>query len=260
MKGAMPDPSILSVTGLSRRYGGVIAVNDISFAVRKGSITALIGPNGAGKTTALNAIAGLILPTTGEIRFEDRDITRQRADQICRLGLGRTFQTPQIFRSMSLRDNVFVGATPLGRTTLIDAAFASPRLRREEKELLTQSDECLRLVGLSAQGDQPIAGLSFGPIRLAEVARALASRPKLILMDEPASGLSRAEAQTLRSLLFHIKALGVTILLVEHNMPLVMSTADHVLVLDKGRMLATGTPDDIKADVRVRKAYLGTVE
>jgi ABC-type branched-subunit amino acid transport system ATPase component len=260
MKGAMPDAPILSVAGLSRRYGGVAAVSDISFAVRKGSITALIGPNGAGKTTALNAIAGLILATTGQVRFEDRDITRQRADQICRLGLGRTFQTPQIFRSMSVRDNVFVGTTPLGRTTLIDAALASPRLRREEKELVAQSDDCLRLVGLSAQGDQPIAGLSFGQIRLVEVARALASRPKLILMDEPASGLSRAEAQSLRNLLFHIKDLGVTILLVEHNMPLVMSTADHVLVLDKGRMLASGTPDDIKADARVRKAYLGTVE
>jgi ABC-type branched-subunit amino acid transport system ATPase component len=256
----MSDATILGVAGLSRRYGGVVAVSDVSFDVRKGSITALIGPNGAGKTTTLNVIAGLTLPTTGKVALEGCDITGRRADQICRLGLGRTFQTPQIFRSMSVRDNVFVGATPLGRTTLLDAAFASPRLRREEKQLFDQSDECLRLVGLSAQSDQPIADLSFGQIRLAEIARALASRPKLILMDEPASGLSRAETQSLRNLLFHIKELAITILLVEHNMPLVMSTADHVLVLDKGRMLASGSPDDIKADAGVRKAYLGTME
>lgn len=256
----MSDASILSVEGLSRRYGGVVAVSDVSFDVRKGSVTALIGPNGAGKTTTLNMIAGLTLPTTGKVTLEGRDITRQRADQICHLGLGRTFQTPQMFQSMSVRSNVFVGTTPLGRTNLLDAAFASPRLRREEKRLIEQSDECLRLVGLLALGNQPIAGLSFGQIRLAEIARALASRPKLILMDEPASGLSRAETHRLRNLLFHIKELAVTILLVEHNMPLVMSTADHVLVLDKGRMLASGTPEKIKADASVRKAYLGTVE
>ena len=251
---------MLEVSGIKAGYGPADVLQGITMSIAAKEIVAILGSNGVGKSTLNNVISGIIKPRGGSIRFENRDITRQRADQICRLGLGRTFQTPQIFRSMSLRDNVFVGATPLGRTTLSDAAFASPRLRREERELLAQSDECLRLVGLSAQGDQPIAGLSFGQIRLAEVARALASRPKLILMDEPASGLSRAEAQSLRSLLFHIKALGVTILLVEHNMPLVMSTADHVLVLDKGWMLATGTPDDIKADVRVRKAYLGTVE
>jgi branched-chain amino acid transport system ATP-binding protein len=251
---------ILSTAQLSRHYGGVIAVSGVSIEVAKGSITALIGPNGAGKTTTLNVISGLTAPTSGRVTLEGADITRVRPDQICRLGLARTFQTPQIFRSMSLRDNVMVGATPLGQTTLFDAAISSPRLRRERATFLQQSEACLKLVGLSELANQPVAGLSFGQIRLAEIARALASRPKLILMDEPASGLSRVETQSLRKLLFRIKELAITTLLVEHNMPLVMSTADHVHVLDKGRLLASGPPEQIKANADVRKAYLGTAE
>jgi ABC-type branched-subunit amino acid transport system ATPase component len=255
----MVEP-ILSTAQLSRHYGGVLAVSDVSFEVAKGSITALIGPNGAGKTTTLNVISGLTAPTNGQVTLEGADITRMRPDQICRLGLARTFQTPQIFRSMTLRENVMVGATPLGQTTLFDAAIASLRLRREKLTFLEQSNACLKLVGLAELAGQPIGGLSFGQIRLAEIARALASRPKLILMDEPASGLSRVEAQSLRSLLFQIKELAITTLLVEHNMPLVMSTADHIHVLDKGRLLASGAPEQIKADAHVRKAYLGTAE
>jgi ABC-type branched-subunit amino acid transport system ATPase component len=255
----MAEP-ILSTAQLSRHYGGVIAVSGVSIEVARGSITALIGPNGAGKTTTLNVISGLTAPTNGRVTLEGADITRARPDQICRLGLARTFQTPQIFRSMSLRDNVMVGTTPLGHTTLFDAAIASPRLRRERETFLQQSIDCLKLVGLSELANQPIGGLSFGQIRLAEIARALASRPNLILMDEPASGLSRVEVQSLRNLLFQIKKLAITTLLVEHNMPLVMSTADHVHVLDKGRLLASGSPEQIKANAEVRKAYLGTAE
>jgi ABC-type branched-subunit amino acid transport system ATPase component len=255
----MAEP-ILSTALLSRHYGGVVAVSDVSIDVAKGSITALIGPNGAGKTTTLNVISGLTAPTNGRVTLESADITRARPDQICRLGLARTFQTPQIFRSMSLRDNVMVGTTPLGQTTLFDAAISSPRLRRERETFLQQSIDCLKLVGLSELANDPVGGLSFGQIRLAEIARALASRPKLILMDEPASGLSRVEAQSLRKLLFQIKELAITTLLVEHNMPLVMSTADHVHVLDKGRLLASGSPEQIKANAEVRKAYLGTAE
>jgi ABC-type branched-subunit amino acid transport system ATPase component len=253
----MPE-EFLCTSQLTRHYGGVLAVTELSFAVTRGSITALIGPNGAGKTTTLNVISGLTLPTTGRVSLGGDDITGRRPDEICRLGLARTFQTPQIFRSLSVRENVMVGATPLGQTNLFDAAVATPRLRREREVFLQQSADSLQLVGLSKQADQAIGGLSFGQIRLAEIARALASRPKLILMDEPASGLSRAEAQSLRKLLFHIKELAITTLLVEHNMPLVMSTADYIHVLDKGRLLASGTPEQIKADATVRKAYLGT--
>lgn len=253
----MADGTILHIDGMIRRYGGVIAVNDISFSVRAGSITALIGPNGAGKTTTLNVISGLIPPTEGRVTLEGEDITRSRADEICRLGVARTFQTPQIFRSMTVRENVFVGTTRLGRITLFGAACNSPRVRAEERDLLAAADDCIGLVGLQNVANRPIAELPFGQIRLAEIARALASRPKLILMDEPASGLSRAEAQALRLLLLRIRDLAVTILLVEHNMPLVMSTAEEVLVLDKGQMLATGSPATIQADPNVRRAYLG---
>jgi branched-chain amino acid transport system ATP-binding protein len=254
----MADPAILTVERLGRRYGGVVAVQDVSFEVAAGAITALIGPNGAGKTTTLNVISGLIPPTDGLVRFRGDNTAGLRADQICRRGIARTFQTPQVFRSMSVRDNVIVGTTPRGRISLIDAAINSPRLRREEQVLAREVGEWLSFVGLQAQADRPISELPFGRLRLVEIARALASKPALLLMDEPSSGLSRAEAQELRSVLLRVKQQSITILLVEHNMPLVMSTADVVLVLDKGQLLASGTPAQVRANPFVRKAYLGT--
>jgi ABC-type branched-subunit amino acid transport system ATPase component len=249
--------TILTAEQLVRHYGGVAAVSDLSFAVDKGSITALIGPNGAGKTTTLNMISGLTSPTSGQIEIEGRRIIGLRSDEICRLGVARTFQTPQIFRSMSLLENVLVGTTPIGKISLTATALGGSRMRDEEQKLITEAKELLDFVGLKLVADKLISELPFGQIRLAEIARALASRPKLILMDEPASGLSRAEMEKLRELLQRIREFAITILLVEHNMPLVMSTADHVLVLDKGQLLASGPPSTIQADPRVRQAYLG---
>jgi ABC-type branched-subunit amino acid transport system ATPase component len=249
--------TILTAEQLVRHYGGVAAVSDLSFAVDEGSITALIGPNGAGKTTTLNMISGLTPPTSGQIEIEGRQIVGLRSDEICRLGVARTFQTPQIFRSMSLLENVLVGTTPIGKISLSATALGGSRMRDEERKLITQAKELLDFVGLKLVTDKLISELPFGQIRLAEIARALASRPKLILMDEPASGLSRAEMEKLRELLQQIREFAITILLVEHNMPLVMSTADHVLVLDKGQLLASGPPSTIQADPRVRQAYLG---
>ena len=254
----MAEPAILSVEGLSRRYGGVVAVHDVTFDVPDGSITALIGPNGAGKTTTLNVISGLIPPSDGRVRLRGDDTAGLRSDQICRRGIARTFQTPQVFRSMSVRDNVIVGTTPRGRISLIDAAVDSARLRREEQVLAGEVDNWLKFVGLETQADRPISELPFGRLRLVEIARALSSKPALLLMDEPSSGLSRAEAQELRSVLLRIKQQAITILLVEHNMPLVMSTADVVLVLDKGQLLTAGTPTEVRVNPLVRKAYLGT--
>ncbi len=254
----MADPALLTVEGLGRRYGGVVAVQGLSFEVPNGSITALIGPNGAGKTTTLNVISGLIPPTDGRVRLRGDETAGLRPDQICRRGIARTFQTPQVFRSMSVRDNVVVGTTPRGRISLVDAAVNSARTRREEQTLAAEVDDWLKFVGLHAHADQPIAELPFGRLRLVEIARALAAKPALLLMDEPSSGLSRAEAQELRSILLRIREQAITILLVEHNMPLVMSTADLVVVLDKGQMLAAGTPAEVRASPAVRKAYLGT--
>jgi branched-chain amino acid transport system ATP-binding protein len=254
----MAEPALLAVEGLSRRYGGVVAVQGVSFEVPGGTITALIGPNGAGKTTTLNVISGLIPPTDGRVSLRGDNTAGLRSDQICRRGIARTFQTPQVFRSMSVRDNVIVGTTPRGRISLINSAVNSSRARHEEQTLGGEVDQWLKFVGLEAQADQPISELPFGRLRLVEVARALASKPALLLMDEPSSGLSRAEVLEFRSILKRIKEQGITILLVEHNMPLVMSTADLVVVLDKGQMLAAGTPAEVRANAVVRKAYLGT--
>ncbi len=252
--------AILNANSIVCRYGGVLAVQDLSFSVEPGSITALIGPNGAGKTTTLNMISGLTLPTTGQIDLEDRQISGLRSDQICRLGVARTFQTPQIFRSMTVRENVLVGTTPIGRISLVGAALGGSGLRQDERKLVAEAGEWLDFVGLQHSAEKRISELPFGQIRLAEIARALASRPKLMLMDEPASGLSRAEMAELRALLLQIQKLAITILLVEHNMPLVMSTANQVLVLDKGRLIASGIPAVVQADPVVRKAYLGVVD
>jgi ABC-type branched-subunit amino acid transport system ATPase component len=249
---------LLKVEGLSRRYGGVVAVQGASFEVPQGSITALIGPNGAGKTTTLNVISGLIPPTEGRILLLGQDTAGLRSDQICRRGIARTFQTPQVFRSMTVRDNLVVGTTARGRINLVETAISAPRVRREEEELHREIDGWLDFVNLRPHAGRPIAELPFGKLRFVEVARALAAEPKLLLMDEPSSGLSRAEAQELRAIILRIRERGITVLLVEHNMPLVMSTADRVVVLDKGQMLATGTPAEIQADPVVRKAYLGT--
>jgi branched-chain amino acid transport system ATP-binding protein len=250
--------ALLKVDHLSRRYGGVVAVKSISFEVTQGSITALIGPNGAGKTTTLNIISGLTAPTEGRIILSGEDLAGQRSDQVCRSGIARTFQTPQVFRSMSVRDNLIVGTMARGHISLIETAISMPRVRHEEKQLAAEIDSWLDFVGLRRDADRPISELSFGRLRFVELARALAAKPKLLLMDEPSSGLSRAEAQELRSIMLRIRELGITVLLVEHNMPLVMSTADLVIVLDKGQMLAEGTPAEIRANKVVRKAYLGT--
>jgi len=251
---------ILRAEHIKRRYGGVVAVDDVSFAVEERSITALIGPNGAGKTTTLNVVSGMTEPSGGRTLLFDKDIAGLRSDQICREGLARTFQTPQMFASMSLRDNVVVGTTPLGTMSLAQVAFGLPRIRNEERDFAEKADHWLDFVGARHLADELAGNLPFGNLRLGELARALASSPKILLMDEPAAGLSRAETQRLRELLFKIRDTGVTILIVEHNMPLIMSTADQVYVLDKGRLLAGGTPAAIQNDASVQKAYLGIAE
>jgi len=249
---------ILEVQEIGRRYGGVVAVNDVSFTAKEGSITALIGPNGAGKTTTLSIISGMTPPSSGRTLLEGADITGLRADQICRRGMARTFQTPQTFSSMSVLENVVVGTTPLGRISLLGVGLRLPHIAQQEQKLREEAQTWLDLVGVRGLSHEPLGKLSFGTLRLVELARALASHPKIILMDEPASGLSRAETQNLRQVLLRIRDRGTSILLVEHNMPLVMSTADHVYVLDKGKLLAGGTPGEVQTNPLVQKAYLGT--
>jgi len=251
---------IVRTERLSRRYGGVTAVDDVSFAVERGTITALIGPNGAGKTTTLNMISGMTRPSAGRVFLSDTDVTGLRPDEMCRHKVARTFQMPQTFGSMTLCENVIVGSTTRGDSGLVGAALSLPRFRSREEEFAVEARALLVSLGIGHLADMRTSSVSFGTMRLTELARALASHPVLVLMDEPASGLSRAETQALRTILLRLKSEGLTILLVEHNMPLIMSTADHIHVLDKGRLIAGGSPQEIQANPLVQQAYLGLVE
>ncbi|HUQ77038.1 MAG TPA: ABC transporter ATP-binding protein [Burkholderiales bacterium] len=249
---------ILQIEQLTRHYGGVRAVDGVSCSVEEGSVTALIGPNGAGKTTLLNVASGVTPPSSGRVLFGGTDITGERADDICRAGIARTFQTPQLFPTMSVLENVLVGATPRGHINLIESALHLPRAAREEVQLRAEAIELLHGLGLPQLADAAVGTLPFGLQRRVEVARALASHPKLVMMDEPASGLSRAETEELRALVATIAGRGITVLLVEHNMRLVMSIASRVLVLDKGKLLAAGSPAEVQANREVQRAYLGS--
>jgi branched-chain amino acid transport system ATP-binding protein len=248
---------ILQIDAVGRHYGGVRAVDGVTCTVAERSITALIGPNGAGKTTLLNIASGVTPPSFGKILFAGQDITGKPSFQICQAGIARTFQTPQLFPTMSVLDNVMVGTTPRGRINLFEIALgisargAEAQLRREALHLLEQ-------LGLRAMADTLVGNLPFGLQRLVEIARGLASQPKLFMMDEPASGLSRAETEELKLVIQRIAGQGTTVLLVEHNMQLVMSTASHVMVLDKGKLLATGSPAQVQSNPAVKAAYLGT--
>jgi ABC-type branched-subunit amino acid transport system ATPase component len=249
---------ILELRDLARHYGGVRAVDGVSCGVERGSITALIGPNGAGKTTLLNLASGVTPPSAGHVLLEGTDVTGRHSYQLCKAGVARTFQTPQLFPSMSVLENVLVGATPRGHISLLDAALHLPRTRREEAELRREALHLIAQLDLPAIAQARVGDLAFGLQRRVEIARALASHPRLVMMDEPASGLSRAETADLAAVVRSIAARGITVLLVEHNMRFVMSLATHILVLDKGKLLASGTPAQVQANRDVQRAYLGT--
>ena len=257
MSGAAGVSDILRLEGVSRWFGGIRAVQELSFGVRPGTITALIGPNGAGKTTTLNVISGWLPPSAGVVSFDGHMLAGRKPHERSHVGLARTFQTPQIFTTLTAFENIVVGATPRARSALMAIALRLPRALADDRRIRTEARAWLDFVGLHALAHARADTLSFGQLRLLEIARALAGRPRLILMDEPASGLSPVETQALRTLLFGIRDTGITLLLVEHNMRLVMSTADRVIVLDKGSKLAEGTPDEVRMDAVVQHAYLG---
>lgn len=250
--------SALELQEVSKRFGGLLAVDRLSFAVGRGQIKALIGPNGAGKTTVFNLITGLVDLDGGEIRVNGRPATRLPSHRVAALGVARTFQNVELFGNMSVLENVMVGAHLRARAGLIGTSLRLPWMRREEAEMAGWARECLGVVGL---GDVPperaAHSLSFGQQRLLEVARALAAKPQLLLLDEPAAGLSTAETARLGELVQRIRDLGITVLLVDHDMDLVMQISDEVVVLDQGRKLAEGSPRQVQADPRVVAAYLG---
>ncbi len=258
---ALASPAItnplLVVEGLEQNFGGVMALAGVSFRVATGLIYAIIGPNGAGKTTLFNALCGFYQPSSGSIRFNNSELLGLPPHRIATQGMARTFQNLQLFFNMTVLENVMAGGYLCSKTSLLTAALRLPSVRREEQRLRELAHEALALCELSDRAAQAASALPYGLMKRVEIARALIAKPRLLLLDEPAAGLNDTESMGLRELIGRIRASGVTILLVEHHMPLVMSVSDRLLVLDYGSVLAEGTPAAIQADPRVVAAYLG---
>jgi branched-chain amino acid transport system ATP-binding protein len=246
------------VRGLSNNYGGVTAIEDLSFSVMPGTIKAVIGPNGAGKTTLFNMLTGVDRPTRGEILLDGQPIHDLPPHRRVEFGMARTFQNLQIFDRMSVIENVMVGRHVRGRGGMATALLRLPRSRRDEKDVLAASHVALDAVGLAGRAGDPAAGLSFGERKLLEVARAMASEPRLLLLDEPAAGLATRDIARISDLILRLNGQGITVLLVEHNMRLVMGISGNILALNFGRKIAEGTGDEIRRDRGVIEAYFGS--
>lgn len=253
----MSSSPLLRLSNLTKSFGGVMAVNQVSFDVDHGTIVGLIGPNGAGKTTVFNLITGNYRPDSGEVLFDGRNIVNMRTNRIVTLGIARTFQTIRLFQNMSVLENVLAGCHCRMRSGAIGAMLRLPWQRREEREALEIAVNELEFVGLRPHLDQAARNLSYGNQRLLEVARALATKPRFLILDEPAGGMNDYETQVLVDLIIQIRERGVTVLLIEHDMNLVMQICEKLAVLEYGIMIAEGTPLEIQNDQRVIDAYLG---
>ncbi len=249
--------SLLEVERLSREFGGILAVDDLSFAVEEGSVFSLIGPNGAGKTTLFNLVTGFERPTRGRIRFAGRDVTGLAPSQLAALGMSRTFQNLRIFFNMTALENVMAGRHRHLDGRVLPALFRLPWIARGERRAAGEAAALLELVGLAEEGSLQAGELSYGALKRLEIARALATGPRLLLLDEPAAGLNARETQEIDALIARLAKGGITVLLVEHDMKLVMGVSDRILVLDYGRKLACGTAFDVRNDPEVIAAYLG---
>jgi branched-chain amino acid transport system ATP-binding protein len=251
--------TLLSVESLSLSFGGLAALSEVSLDVEKGEIFSLIGPNGAGKTTVFNVLTGLYLPSAGRALLDGTDLTRLAPHRIACAGVARTFQNTEVFRALSAIDNVLVGEHARLRAGVVGAACRLPGMRREEADARSRARAWLERVGLAGVAEVEAGSLPLGQQKRLEMARALAAKPRLLLLDEPAGGLNSTETRTLMSLIRGLRdELGLTIMVVEHDMDLVMSISDRVAVLHHGRKIADGTPRSVAADAAVIEAYLGT--
>ncbi|BDG43309.1 ABC transporter ATP-binding protein [Geobacillus sp. 44B] len=248
---------LLEVHQLTKRFGGLVAVNDVSFSVEEGKVNAIIGPNGAGKSTFFNLISGFYKPTSGQIIFKGQDITRLPANQRAKLGIARTFQTTHLFEQSTVFDNVMIGHRLRTSSNLFDAVFRTKRLKREEAECKEKAMEVLEFVGLTDVADKMVANISQEQKKRAAFALALATEPEIVLLDEPAAGVNPDETEGLEQLIVKMVDHGITVCLIEHKMSMIMKIAHKIMVLNYGEKIAEGTPEEIQNNETVIKAYLG---